>query len=61
MVDYLEHGLSFHVAQELSVVDDKIDVETRLVRAFLMADIHARQAGVLNSGATAATCLIKVR
>lgn len=61
MVDFLEHGLSYHIAQELSVVDDTINMETRLVRAFLMADIHATKAGVKSSGATVAICLLKVR
>jgi hypothetical protein len=60
IVDFLEHGLSYHVAQELSI-DDSSDIETRLVRAFLMADIHAQQASILASGATVAICLVKVR
>ena len=61
MVDFLEHGLSFHIANELNTVDETVDIETRLVRAFLMADIHAKKAGVNSSGATVATCLVKVR
>ena len=63
MVDFLEHGLSYHVAQELnddSSSDDEIGIHTRLERAFLMADIHARQLGVMASGATAAVCLVSV-
>lgn len=36
-----------------------IDMETRLVRAFLMADINSRLAGLWTSGATVAVCLIK--
>jgi hypothetical protein len=59
-VNFLEHGLSFHVAQELAFEDDS-DIQTRLQRAFLMTDIHARHAGVLTSGATVAACLVKVR
>ena len=59
MVDYLEHGLSYHVAQELSAPDDAT-IATRLERAFLMADIHSRQLGITISGATVAICLVKV-
>ena len=58
IVDYLEHGLSYHVAQELKETD--VDMETKLTRAFLMADIHSHQAGVHTSGAAVALCLIKV-
>lgn len=58
-MNFLEHGLSFHVAQELAV-EDESDIQTRLQRAFLMTDIHARHAGVLTSGATVAACLVKV-
>jgi len=58
MVDYLEHGLNYHVAQELHCEDDA-SVEQRLERAFLMADIHSKQLGVSTSGATVAICLIK--
>lgn len=61
MVDFLEHGLSHHIAEELSVEDEAADMKTRLERAFLMADIHSRKVGVLSSGATVACCLIKVR
>jgi hypothetical protein len=63
MVDYLEHGLSYHVAQELAADENNngtATMQTRMERAFLMADIHARQAGILASGATVAVCLIKV-
>ena len=59
MVEYLEHGLSFHIAQELSYKDDATILE-RLERAFLMADIHSRQLGVTTSGATVAVCLVQV-
>eukprot|EP00934_Nitzschia_sp_Nitz4_P004749 Nitzschia sp. Nitz4//scaffold328_size19456//7898//9144//NITZ4_008720-RA/size19456-processed-gene-0.21-mRNA-1//-1//CDS//3329547971//4739//frame0 len=58
MVEYLEHGLSFHVAQELQV-DDDATISERLERAFLMADIHSKQLGVKTSGATVAVCLVK--
>jgi serine/threonine protein phosphatase PrpC len=57
MVDFLEHGLNWHVARELHAPDDS-DMKTRLERAFLMCDIHARQAGIMSSGATAAICLV---
>jgi len=60
MVEYLEHGLSYHVAQELQC-DDNATVLERLERAFLMADIHSKQLGVTTSGATVAICLVKVR
>lgn len=60
MVEYLEHGLCYHVAQELRCDDDATILE-RLERAFLMADIHSKQLGVSTSGSTVAICLIKVR
>lgn len=60
MVEFLEQGMTHHVAQELSAADDS-SIETRLERAFLMADIHGHQAGVQTSGATVAICLVKVR
>jgi hypothetical protein len=60
MVEYLEHGLSYHVAQELKCQDDAA-MATRLERAFMMADIHSRQLEVTMSGATVAVCLVKVR
>jgi hypothetical protein len=60
MVEYLEHGLVYHVAQELKYKDDAT-MATRLERSFLMADIHSRQLGVTMSGATVAMCLVKVR
>jgi hypothetical protein len=59
MVEYLEHGLSYHVAQELQCQDGASMAE-RLERAFLMADIHSKQLGVTMSGATVAICLVKV-
>jgi serine/threonine protein phosphatase PrpC len=62
MVDFLENGLTHHVAEELRFEEESedLDYRTRLERAFLMADIHARQAGVRTSGATVALCLVKV-
>jgi serine/threonine protein phosphatase PrpC len=60
MVDYLEYFLAFHVGGELNH-DDDASMETRLERAFLLADIHAVQCGVSSSGSTVAVCLIKVR
>ena len=60
-MDFLEHGLSFHVARELSRDDnDSVDIVTRLKRAFLMTDIHSRKIGLLRSGSTVATCLVQV-
>jgi len=63
MVEYLEYGLSFHIAQELKNHDDDNDDATvleRLERAFFMADIHSRQLGITTSGATVAVCLVHV-
>ena len=117
MVDFLEHALPFHVAQELQQKEQQAEqqqqssrlpqkqqqqqqqkqnlednndsnnnnnnrnkmngiqqgsedvecdgcsppnIETRLERAFLMADLHARQVGIKTSGATVAICLVKV-
>jgi hypothetical protein len=59
MVDYLEHGLSFHIAQELHC-DDDATTAMRLERAFLIADVHSRSTGITMSGATVAVCLVKV-
>jgi len=64
IVDFLEHGLAFHVARELrgdngGGGDDDDDLKKRIERAFLMADIHSRQAGLITSGSTVAMCLIK--
>mmetsp|Transcript_19826 Transcript_19826/g.48714 ORF Transcript_19826/g.48714 Transcript_19826/m.48714 type:complete len:300 (+) Transcript_19826:192-1091(+) len=59
MVEYLEEGLQWHVAQELRCTDDNATIATRLERAFLMADIHSKQLGVSMSGATVAMCLVK--
>jgi len=58
MVDFLEHSLSFHVAQELK--EETVKIETRLVRAFLMTDVHSRGANIMSSGATVAICLVRV-
>ena len=60
MVEYLEHGLSYHVAQELQY-QDQSSILARLERAFLMADIHSNQIGVTMSGATVAVGLVRVR
>lgn len=62
MVDFLEHSLSYHIAQELAVTvkDESVSIEESLVRAFLMADVHSKEAGIKTSGATVAVCLVKV-
>lgn len=57
-MDYLEHGLIHHIAQEMN--ETGVDIETKMTRAFLMADIHSYQAGVHSSGAAVAVCLVKV-
>ena len=59
MVEYLEHGLSYHVAQELQC-PDQASILSRLERAFLIADIHSNQIGVTMSGATVAVGLVRV-
>lgn len=59
MVEYLEHGLSYHVSQELKC-QDQATILQRLERAFLIADIHSTQVGVTMSGATVAVALVKV-
>jgi len=59
MVEYLEDGLQWHVAQELLCAGPE-SIAARLERAFLMADIHSKQLGVSVSGATVAMCLVKV-
>jgi hypothetical protein len=61
MVDFLHHGLSFHLAREFNYKDDDADIKVRIERAFLMTDIHARKIGVMSSGSTVALCLIKVQ
>lgn len=61
MVDFIQHAMPFHVAQELDTMEG--DEETRklkVLRAFLMADIHARKVGITSSGAAVALCLVKV-
>ena len=75
MVEYLEHGLLFHIAHELKHRgheshdqknnenddhDDEATILERLERAFLMADIHSNQLGITTSGATVAVCLVQV-
>jgi serine/threonine protein phosphatase PrpC len=59
MVDFLEHGMAYHVAQELTDQTDDAPITTRLERAFLMADIHSKHAGITTSGATVAVCLVQ--
>lgn len=59
MAEYLEYFLAHHVAQELNHNDDAT-IATRLERAFLLADIHAKQCGVSAfCGATVLVCLVK--
>ena len=61
MVDFIQHALPFHVAQELDTLEgEEEDRKQKVLRAFLMADIHARQVGILSSGAAVALCLIQV-
>lgn len=59
MVDFLEHALSHHLAQEL-LIDESVPLSTRLERAFLVTDIHALRSGITSSGATVACCVIQV-
>jgi hypothetical protein len=59
-VNFLVHALPFHVASELNENTNDPGIPKQLERAFLMADLHAKQAGVLASGATVAICLVKV-
>ena len=61
MVDFVVHAMPFHTAQELDSMEG--DEETRkrkVLRAFLMADIHARSVGITSSGAAVALCLVQV-
>lgn len=64
MVDFLEHSLSHHLANELlsggTAGAGGVKLATRLERAFLLTDIHALQAGISSSGATVACCLVEV-
>ena len=57
MVDFLEHGLSYHVAQELRSTSCRTQA---LERAFLVADVHAKHLGIQTSGATVACALVEV-
>jgi len=59
MVDFLEHGLTYHVEQEVSCCGKNNNRPLGLQRAFLLADLHAQQLGVATSGATVALCLIE--
>ncbi|CAB9497980.1 linked kinase-associated serine/threonine phosphatase 2C [Seminavis robusta] len=58
MVEYLDYFLAFHVGGELNHNDDA-SIETRLERAFLLADVHATQCGISTSGSTVIVCLVK--
>ena len=66
MVEYLEHFLHFHMAQELvhatHDINNTVSMELCMERAFMIADIHAqtREVGVETSGATVVVCLVKV-
>jgi serine/threonine protein phosphatase PrpC len=67
MVDFLQHAMAFHVAEEmdhgqLTKTDDHDDddtLERQLGRAFLAVDVHAKEVGIATSGATVAVCLIE--
>ena len=50
IVEFLECSLATNVAEELNVVDDSIDIQTRLERAFLITDIQSRKKGLMTSG-----------
>ena len=53
--------MPYHVAQELDSMDgDDEERKLKLLRAFLMADIHARKVGITSSGAAVALCLVQV-
>lgn len=66
MVEYLEHFLHFHMAQELvhatQDINNTVSMELCMERAFMIADIHAQtqEVGVESSGATVVVCLVKV-
>jgi serine/threonine protein phosphatase PrpC len=67
MVDFLQHAMAFHVAEEMdhgqrTQKDDNDDddtLERQLGRAFLAVDVHAKEVGIATSGATVAVCLIE--
>lgn len=61
MVDFIQHAMPFHVAQELDTMEgDEEERKMKILRAFLMADIHARKVGIISSGAAVAICLVQV-
>ena len=61
LVEFIQHAMPFHVAQELDTMDgDEEARKMKVLRAFLMADIHARQVGITSSGAAVAICLVQV-
>ncbi len=59
IVEFLEDGLLYHVSHELQITEDSTgSILERLERSFLMADIHSKAMGLMNSGATVAACLV---
>ena len=60
IVEFLEDGLLYHVSHELQINESDANgsIPERLERSFLMADIHSKALGLMNSGATVAVCLI---
>jgi serine/threonine protein phosphatase PrpC len=59
-VEFVQHAMPFHMAQELDTMEG--DEETRklkVLRAFLMTDIYARKVGILSSGAAVAVALVQ--
>ncbi len=59
IVEFLEDGLLYHVSHELQIDSETIgSIPERLERSFLMADIHSKAMGLMNSGATVAACLV---
>jgi hypothetical protein len=61
MAEFLEHALSYHIAQEWMTNSDDEDATIRLERAFLTTDVHAKALGIESSGATVSICMIQVR
>lgn len=60
-VEFAQHALPFHIAQELTSMEGDGDARRKsILRAVLMADIHARQVGITSSGAAVALCLVEV-
>lgn len=58
IVEFLENSLIENVAEEINV-DEDVDMEIRLQRAFLITDIQSYDNGIMTSGATVAICLFK--